>query len=92
VRRQTTSGGYNWVQFLAKGQNQSYFDFAQSAATVNNSIIHIDRGTLPPSFDMQLAQFEQFFGGSEPEIPWTADKSLFSTFCCLPLYRARHRR
>ncbi|GAA5844661.1 hypothetical protein JCM9279_002872 [Rhodotorula babjevae] len=76
----TTSGGYNWVQFLAYAQNASYFDFAQSAATVNNSIIHINRGETPPSFDIQLATFEQYFAGDKPEISWTSDKSLFTVF------------
>ncbi|GAA5890431.1 hypothetical protein JCM8208_004871 [Rhodotorula glutinis] len=76
----TTSGGYNWVQYLAFMQNASYFDFAQSAATVNNSIIHNNRGETPPSFDIQLATFEEYFAGGEPEIPWTSDKSLFTVF------------
>ncbi|GAA6051102.1 hypothetical protein JCM3770_004715 [Rhodotorula araucariae] len=79
----TTSGGYNWVQFLAfshAATNQSYFDFAQSGATVDNSIIRTNDGNVPPSFDMQVAEWEQFFGVQEAEVKWTAEGSLFTVF------------
>ncbi|GAA6051104.1 hypothetical protein JCM3770_004716 [Rhodotorula araucariae] len=79
----TTSGGYNWVQFLAfshAATNQSYFDFAQSGATVNNSIIHSKHGNVPPSFDEQVAIWNQFFGGKNAEVKWTGESSLFTVF------------
>ncbi|BGP40915.1 hypothetical protein JCM10450v2_004920 [Rhodotorula kratochvilovae] len=80
----TTSGGYNWVQYLAFSQaatNQSYYDFAQGGATVNNSLIQMQTtGDVPPSFDEQVGQFEEFFTGDETEVKWTGEGSLFTVF------------
>ncbi|GAA5999815.1 hypothetical protein JCM10207_005924 [Rhodosporidiobolus poonsookiae] len=78
----TTSGGLNWVEYLALSSsltNNSYYDFARSGATVNNSVV-VAASDAPPAFLDQEALFEQYFVGDGKEVQWNSETSLFTVF------------
>ncbi|GAA5824102.1 hypothetical protein JCM5353_006145 [Sporobolomyces roseus] len=74
---ETTSGGYNWVQFLAYSQPKlatSYYDFARSGATVNNSVVPSNA----QSFVDQFKLWKEWFVGNESEVKWASESTLFT--------------
>ncbi|GAA5865789.1 hypothetical protein JCM8547_002778 [Rhodosporidiobolus lusitaniae] len=78
----TTSGGLNCIEYLALSSpltNNAYFDFAQSGATVDNSIL-CAAGDFPPSFVEQVDTFKEYFVPTPEEVGWTGENALFSVF------------
>ncbi|GAA6006502.1 SGNH/GDSL hydrolase family protein [Rhodotorula paludigena] len=78
----TTAGGFNWVQYLAFSSaltNHSYYDLAQSGATVNSSVLKHEAAS-PLSFEEQVDLWEDFFVGDEAEVKWQPETALFTAF------------
>jgi hypothetical protein len=70
------------VQYLALSNNNtqhSYFDFAASGATVNDSVIGAQVPQPPPSFERQVDTFKQYFPPTG-EVAWQSSSSLFTVF------------
>ncbi|GAA6005411.1 hypothetical protein JCM11491_003633 [Sporobolomyces phaffii] len=75
----TTSGGYNWVQFLAYSQPKladSYFDMAYSGATTNNSIV----ASNVPCFVDQANIWKDWFTKPDSEVKWQSNTTLFTVW------------
>ncbi|GAA6064630.1 hypothetical protein JCM10212_000599 [Sporobolomyces blumeae] len=73
----TSSGGYNWVQYLAYSQSglaSSYYDLAFSGATTNNSVVKSN----VPDFITQVDLFEWWFAGENSEVEWESETTLFT--------------
>jgi len=65
------------VQFLAYSQPKlatSYYDFARSGATVNNSVVPSNA----QSFVDQFKLWKEWFVGNESEVKWASESTLFS--------------
>jgi hypothetical protein len=70
------------VQYLALSNNNtqhSYFDFAASGATVNDSVIVAQVPQPPPSFERQVDRFKQHFP-TQGEVVWQSESTLFTVF------------
>ncbi|KAK4056128.1 hypothetical protein OIO90_002859 [Microbotryomycetes sp. JL221] len=77
----TSSGGLNWLQYLATSNppsQNSFFSLAQFGANTNASVIPNDNSTTVPDFVQQTAIFRQFFVPPPPVVPWTSDNALFT--------------
>ncbi|GAA5978541.1 hypothetical protein JCM5350_003133 [Sporobolomyces pararoseus] len=75
----TTSGGYNWVQFLAYSQPKlanSYYDLAYSGATTNNSIV----ASNVPCFIDQVNIWKDWFTKPDSEVKWQSNSTLFTVW------------
>ncbi|KAL8287550.1 hypothetical protein RQP46_003408 [Phenoliferia psychrophenolica] len=77
---ESSSGGLNWIEYLATDNpstKDTYFNFAVSGATTNNSIVN---ATIP-SFVDQVATFNQYFvpvnSTAVVEVPWISETTLF---------------
>ncbi|KAK4047835.1 hypothetical protein OIV83_005178 [Microbotryomycetes sp. JL201] len=78
----TSSGGLNWLQFIATGNpatQASFFSFAQFGANTNASVISIEDSTVPDLVD-QVRQWQQFFVPPPAAVPWTSQNSLFAVW------------
>ncbi|KAM0787124.1 hypothetical protein ACM66B_006376 [Microbotryomycetes sp. NB124-2] len=78
----TSSGGLNWLQFLATSNpatQSSFFSFAQFGANTNASVISIENSTVPDLID-QVQQFKQYFVPSPQAVPWSGSDSLFAVW------------
>ncbi|GAA5964810.1 hypothetical protein JCM21900_001452 [Sporobolomyces salmonicolor] len=77
----TSSGGLNWVQYLAASNPataSSYYDLAYSGATTNRSIVTASEGT--PAFVDQVILWEQYFDPAPNEVPWKSNTTLFAAW------------
>ncbi|GAA5876378.1 hypothetical protein JCM3774_005315 [Rhodotorula dairenensis] len=84
----TTSGGYNWLQFLASTdltQPVALYDFASIGAVVNDSVIYDSpAAVIGPHFQQQVAKWKQYFaipGGSavsSAKVKWKPNRALFT--------------
>ncbi|GAA5993450.1 hypothetical protein JCM10908_002195 [Rhodotorula pacifica] len=84
----TTSGGYNWLQFLASTdltQPVALYDFAYTGAVINSSIIYNSTASVtPPDFVQQVATWTKYFaipGGSavkKGQVKWKPNRALFA--------------
>ncbi|GAA5881313.1 hypothetical protein JCM16303_000124 [Sporobolomyces ruberrimus] len=75
----TTSGGYNWIQFLAYSQPKlanSYYDLAYSGATTNNSIV----ASNVPCFVDQVNIWRDWFTKPDSEVKWQSNSTLFTVW------------
>ncbi|GAA5849297.1 hypothetical protein JCM3766R1_001639 [Sporobolomyces carnicolor] len=75
----TTSGGYNWVQFLAYSQPKlatSYYDLAYSGATTNNSVV----ASNVPCFIDQANIWRDWFAKPDSEVKWRSNSTLFTVW------------
>ncbi|QKX53041.1 uncharacterized protein TRUGW13939_00112 [Talaromyces rugulosus] len=73
----TTTGGVNWVGFLAEQYNKTLvlaYDLAVGGATIDNAIVS---GFM---YDMvcQINTFNSVYKGSPPSAPWTSSDSVFA--------------
>ncbi|GAA5913243.1 hypothetical protein JCM5296_006863 [Sporobolomyces johnsonii] len=77
----TSSGGLNWLQYLAASNPataSSYYDLAYSGATTNRSIVTASEGT--PAFVDQVILWEQYFALVPNEVPWKSNTTLFAAW------------
>ncbi|KAL4784547.1 hypothetical protein BJX76DRAFT_367544 [Aspergillus varians] len=72
----TTTGGLNWVGYLATEENSSpvlSYNLAIGGATIDDSLVASSQGDLVSQVDL----FEQAYGSSPEAAPWTAENAVF---------------
>ncbi|KAI5476791.1 hypothetical protein MNV49_007306 [Pseudohyphozyma bogoriensis] len=71
----TTSGGMNWVEYLAQSADATLIDLAVGGATLNNSIIF---AVASGDVVSQVVEFENYYSPAPATVPWTSDNALFT--------------